>query len=157
MDAKARLVLGLPGRLSLGGREFAVPAPTPTDAARTYEAMRELATRSCVSPLAYVNAARDGMDPAVLAEAVRAAVAMGSGGGVEPTREAVLRQYDTLEGVRWRVWYSLRRADATVTREWVESHVTDENRYELIDALDIALGYRSIDPKGPLGGSTSGS
>jgi hypothetical protein len=145
-------IFALPGTLSLGGREFAVAAPTPTDVARTHQEMRRLAAQECLSPLAYVSASAPSLDPATHAEAVRAAVAMGSGGGVEPTRESVFRTYESLAGVRWRVWYAVRKLDGTFTQEQAAKLVTEENVFEVADALSKALGLDSLEKKVPPSG-----
>lgn len=146
---QARAVFAPPGTVRLGGREFVIPKPTPGDAARVHERMRELAARACVSPLAYVNAAAADLAPGVLAEALRAAVAMGSGGGVEPTREAVTRAYDSLEGVRFQVWYYARKACPGLTPDEVAALVPEDARYDAADALLSALGLRDLDPNAP--------
>lgn len=140
-------IFALPGTLALAGRDYTIPAPTATDMARVHDKMRELAGRHIVSPLQYVSLNREQLDPATHAEAVRAAVAMGAGGGVEPTRESVFRAYDTLEGVRWRTWYHISRADAAVKLADLEQLVTDENYWDVGSALQKALGLEQIEKK----------
>lgn len=149
MTDKALSVLGVPGTLTVAGRTFAVPPQTPGDVGRTRDAMRRLALAECSSPLDLVNAHAAKLAPAVFSEAVRQAVAMGSGGGVEPSQEAVLRAYDSLDGVRWRLWYQARKAEPGLARDEVDRLVTDENVYDVADALLDALGLRALDPKGP--------
>lgn len=149
-----KAVTGAPGVLSLKGREFVLPQPTAGDEARVYDAMRELAAKACVSPLAYVSAAAGELAPAVLAEAVRAAVSLGSGGGVEPTREAVQRAYSSLDGVRFQVWYYARKADKTLAPGEVAALVTEDDRYDVLDALAAAQPRGGAgDPKAPSSGA----
>lgn len=151
-DSKA--VLGIPGGVSVGGREFVLPQPTARDHALVYEAMRDVAARACVSPLAYVNAAAKDLSPGVLAESLRAAIALGSGGGVEPTREAVQRAYSSLEGVRFQLWYYARKSDKTLTLRDVSALVTEDDRFDLLDALAAAHPSPGDDaPKAPSGGA----
>lgn len=157
-NGKSFAARGSPGLLVIGDYEYTVPPPTPGDLARTHDAMREIAQKSCVSPLAFVNAAADTLSPLVLSESVRAAVAMGSGGGVEPTREAILRAYDSLEGVRWQFWYVAKKSDPAVTRGRAAELVTEENRYDVSDALAVATGLRKLDEgKGPPGSGGNSS
>lgn len=150
-------VFANPGTVTVRGREFVVPSPTASDLNRVHERMRELAQRQCVSPLAYVNANAEGLLPAVLAESLRAAVAMGSGGGTEPTRESVFRAYDSLDGVRFRLWYHARKALPELTRAEVDKLVDDENRYDVSDALAKATSPADgpADPKAPASGANS--
>ena len=155
MTAANRAVLGTPGVVRVGGREFVVPQPTAGDEARVYEAMRDVAAKACVSPLSYVNANAEGMAPGVLAEALRVAVAMGSGGGVEPTREAVQRAYSSLDGVRFQLWYYARKAEPKLTRQEVADLVGEDDRYDVLDALAAAQPRGAQgDPKAPSGGAS---
>lgn len=144
----------VPGTLRLGTREFVVPAPAPSDAARVHRKMKELASRSCVSPLEYVSANREKLDPVTLTEAIRAAVAIGSGGGVQPHREAIMDAYDTLEGVRWRIWWAVRKGDKAITLEAVSSLVTEDNYYEAAEDLHKALGLDDLEKKAPSNGES---
>lgn len=159
MAPNTSAVLGVPGVVRLAGRELVVPQPTPADVARVHDHMRRLAQAGCVSPLDFVSAHRDKLDPGTYAESLRAAVLLGSGGGVEPTREAVLRTYDTLEGVRFRLFYAARKGDPAVTREWVNDHVTEDNLYDVSDALaaatDPGLDPKKVPPSGPKTSSPS--
>lgn len=150
-----KAALGTPGTITLRGRDFAVPQPTAGDAGRVHDRMRELAARDCVSPLAFVNANAPQLSPAVLAESVRAAVAMGSGGGSEPTQAAVQRAYNSLDGVRFQVWYYARKGSPGLTQAEVDSLVAEEDRYDAADALAAALFPEAGGggPKPPTGGA----
>jgi hypothetical protein len=156
MATNLKAAFAIPGTVTVGGREFVVPQPSASDLARVHDRMREIASRACVSPLLAVNAIAKELEPGVAAEAIRAAVAMGSGGGVEPTREAVMRAYDSLDGVRWRLWYSARKTDPGLTQAAVNELVTDENRFEVADALFTATNPAAGPdaPKAPPGGAS---
>ena len=143
-----KAVLGIPGSVTIAGREFVIPQPTSADVVRVHNRMRELAQRSCVSPLAYVNANAEGLNPVVLSESLRAAIAMGSGGGVEPNRETVFRAYDTLEGVRFRLWYFARKTQPALTQDDVAGLVVEDNVYDVSDAL--AKAQPAPETAGPL-------
>lgn len=149
MAAPVKAVFGVPGSVTVRGREFVLPAPTASDLARVHDRMRELAARACVSPIQYVNANAGDLLPGVLAEALRSAIAMGSGGGVEPNREAVVRAYDTLDGVRFRLWFHARKAEPSLTQADVDKLVTDDDRYELADALFEATTPAAPEAGGP--------
>lgn len=145
--AQIRSVFAIPGTLTVKGREFVIMPPSSSDVARVHDKMRELATRQCVNPLLAVNAVAGELAPGVLAESLRAAVAIGSGGGIEPTRESIARQYDTLDGIRWRVWFHARKALPALTHSEVESLIGEDDRYDVADALAEALGLNGVDPK----------
>lgn len=154
---KAAAVTGLPGVVVVGGREWVLPPPSAADAARVYRLMWDLARKDCVNPLAFVNATAADLSPAVFQVAVREALAMGSGGGPAPTDDAVLRAYDSLDGVRLRFWYFARKLDEKVTQAVVKTWITDENVYDVMDALAKAQGLRDLDPKGTPGSGTGSS
>lgn len=156
MAMPLKTIFGIPGTLTLKGREFVIPQPTPADVARVHDRMRELAVSACVHPLASVNAIAGELNPGVLAESVRAAVAMGAGGGVEPTRESVHRQYETLAGVRFRVWFYAKKTTPGLTLDEVNALIPEDDRYDVADALFEAMGLASVDPKseGPATGAS---
>lgn len=157
MDAisKALVLSGAPGTMTIGDRTFAIDQPTPRDSAIILAEMKKQARATVVSPLVYVNAHAEQLHPGVFAEAIRSAVSLGSGGGIEPTREKIMEQYDTLEGVRWRFWYQARKLDATLTQKSVAELITEENFYEAADALYVAIGAKSLDEKKVPGNGTN--
>jgi hypothetical protein len=120
----------------------------------TMARMKELARARCISPLDFVLK-HTHLNPAQLAAAVSEAIKLGSGGGAEPTPDAVWEQYVTLEGVRWRVWYHVSRAHKEFTIEDAAKLVTEDNLFDAATALDEALKFRALDPKGE--GSATGS
>lgn len=152
-------IFGLSGVLNLGGKEYAITPPTAGDAARTHEAMRKLALADCVSPLAYVNANSEVLPPMLLTEAIRTAVTIGSGGGVEPTRENVIRQYESLEGVRWRAWYQASRSEMSLREKTAKdafcSLITEENYFDVSEALARSMGLGEDEKKA--GASATGT
>lgn len=150
-------ILGGAGEVHINGRVFVLPQQTPSDVSRVYDAMRDIAARGCMNPIAYVNAVAPTLTPMVLAEAMRAAVAMGAGGGPEPTRESVMRAYDSLDGIRFQFWFFARKTDPTLTREAVKELVTEDNVYDVADAL-VKSQQLPGDPLGKAPGSSpSGS
>jgi hypothetical protein len=154
MSIDPKAIFATPGILKLDGREYVVQPPSPTDVMCVHERMTELAGEAMTSPLAYVSANRELLDPATFEVAVRAAVAMGAGGGSEPTPESVSRQYRSLEGIRWRVWYAIKKSDPTFTQEQAAKLVTEENRFEIMTALDRALGLEKLEKKVPTSGAS---
>lgn len=127
------------GMVTLGGREFPVAAPTVTDLARIRAHMRRLAQPQCMSPLLAVNAVADQLLPGVLSESLRLAVQQGAGGGATPTAELIEEQFESLEGVRFQFWYLAHKANAALTLAEVEPLITDDNRFDVADALIAAL------------------
>lgn len=147
--------LPAPVTVSVGSREFVVVPPTPRDTARVFREMERLAAAKCVPPLAAVAAvpaaALSGTDRV---EAIRAAVALSAGGGVKPTREAVVEMYGELDGVRFRLWHAARKADPTLTREAVDEAVTEDTVDEAYEQLELSLGYRALNAKKASGSGT---
>ncbi len=139
MAAKTAQVIGAANTVQIGDQEFVVPYPTPADMVRVREKMREIASKSCVHPVAAVNAIADTLSGPVLTEALRQAVQISSGGGSEPTQGAIIRAYDSLEGVRFQLWYFARKTNTNLTSAEVEALVTDDNRYDVADALAKAV------------------
>lgn len=151
-------VFALPGSVTVKGRTFPVPKPTATDLARVREQMRLLARANCTEPLKYVAAQIEGgIPPAVIQIAIGEALKLGSGGGVEPTDAAVAREYDSLAGVRYRLWFHARKLTTELTHADVEALVGEEEQYDVADALFTALGLgeRGADaPKAPSAGAS---
>lgn len=145
MDAIA-VLLPMPGILRLGTREFVILRPTPRDMIATVGRMRELARARCVSPLDYVLG-HTHQPPAALAFAVQEAIKIGSGGGVEPTQEAVWEQYATLAGIQWRCWYHISRVLKDFTPADIKPLVTADTVMDAIEALDAALKFADLDPE----------
>lgn len=135
-----------PGLLKLGGREFVVLPAKNRDLLATNTRMKELARDRCVSPLDYVLGHAH-LAPGAMTAAIAEAIKIGSGGGVEPTPEAVWDQYTTLEGVRWRVYYHVSRVLKDFKPEDAAKLVTDDNVLDAAEALDAALNFRALDEK----------
>lgn len=142
-------VFAIPGKITVKGREFQIPAPTSTDLARIRDRMRELARRQCVNPLLAVNAIANELAPHVLQAALEMALAKSAGGGVEPTPDAIAQQFETLEGVRFQLWYLASRIQASLKPEDVAALVLEEDRYAVADAIFEAtkLGEEKEGPK----------
>lgn len=123
------------GTVTIKGRTFAIPQPTQADISRVRDRMRDLALAGCTSPILAVNAVAKELPPAVFAAAMEAAVSKAAGGGAEPTPDAVNRQYGTLEGIRFQLWYFAKKGGSPVTLKEIEDLVGEEDRYEVDDAL----------------------
>lgn len=127
------------------GRGLTVQWPTPGDLFVIEEHMLALAQKSCVNPLAAVAAvpasALSGADrEAALALALQHA----AGGGVAPSNLAVVRAYNSVEGLRYRLFRLTRRTHPELGQADIDPLVTEANRPDLIDALDGLL--RVLDP-----------
>lgn len=130
-----RLVESGPGSITVKGRTFTIPAPTPTDLMRIRDKMREYALRECTHPLLAVNAIAKELAPQVLAEAMRIAVQQASGGGAEPSDDAIRRQFQTVEGIRFQFWYLANRGGTRITEKEVAELIDEEMRYDIDDAI----------------------
>lgn len=130
------------GWIKIKGTTYRIPQPTPTDSQRIADRMRELAIPECTNPLLAVNAIASQLSPAVLQVSLEIAGRAAWGGGIEPTKEAVDRQYGSLAGLRFIFLYLARRDEGQkdLTVETVDELITEPDRYDLIDALGIATG-----------------
>jgi hypothetical protein len=128
-------VSSAPGSVTVRGRTLPIPRPTPTDLARIRDKMREYAAESCTSPILAVDAVAKQLSPAALAVAMQLAVQQAAGGGAEPSDDAVRRQFQTVRGVRFQLWYLANRAGARLTHDEAAELVDEENVYEVDDAV----------------------
>ncbi len=131
------------------GRPLTVQWPTPGDLFTIEERMLELAARWCVSPLklVYLTPESD-LAGADRQNALSFALDKASGGGVAPSGLAMARAYNSVDGLRYRLWRLTRRTHPEVTEADIAGLVTESNRPDVIDALDGLL--RALDPgKGP--------
>ena len=132
-------ILSTSGSVTINGKTFPVAKLTETDYSRIRARMRELALPSCVNPLVAVNAMADQLAPAVLQMAITDAVSRMSGGGAEPTPDAIDRAFESVKGVQFQFWYCARKANPNLTFAEVEGLITEDNRYEVADTLVAAL------------------
>lgn len=143
------LVIGVSRNvLTVGGREFVILPPTPRDMIATAQRMRELAQAQYRSPVDYALS-HGHLPPAALALVVSEAIKLGSGKALKATPEEVYDQYETLEGVRWRVWYHASKACPALTTEEVAALVPDGEHLRVREALDAALSFKESDPNAP--------
>ncbi len=140
-----------PGWIRLKGQLYTIPAPTPSDLQRVAEKMRDLAIPACTNPLLAVNAVAKQLDPAVLDRLLLAAGRETWGGGVEPHPDAIARQYGSLAGVRFQFWYLATReaSQKSLTLDKVEDLVTENDRYDLADAIGVAASPPSKEKDDP--------
>jgi len=122
------------------GRELTVQWPTPGDVFDIDDRMEEIARRWCVSPLKLVHATPESdLSGADRAAALSMAIDKAAGGGVSPNPTAMARAYNSAEGLRYRLWRLTRRTHPDLSRAEVDKLVTDENRPDVIDALEELL------------------
>lgn len=127
-----------PGMVTIRGRQFAIMSPTKTDTQRIREKMVELARMECMNPIQAVEIIKDKLSPDILHTALTIAIGKASGGGAEPTHEAVVRAYDSLAGVRFQFWYMARKSLGSLTQDEVTNLIGDDDVYDLADALNVA-------------------
>jgi hypothetical protein len=151
------LVIGVTKNvLKVGGRSFVILPPTPRDMLAANQRMKELAQAQYRSPLDYVLT-HGHLPPAAMSLAVSEAIKLGSGKALKATPEEVWDQYQTLEGVRWRVWYHASKTCPELTLEEVAALVPDGEHLRVVESLDAALSFKETDPNAPAPatGSTS--
>jgi hypothetical protein len=142
--------------LTVGGRAFVVLPPTPRDMLNVNQRMTELAQAQYRSPLDYA-CSHTHLPPVLLALSVSEAIKLGSGKALKATRDEIWDQYQTLEGVRWRVWYHASQTTPGLTLDEVAALVPDGEHITVAEALDAALSFKELDPnaQAPATGSAS--
>lgn len=151
------LVIGVTKNVvTVGGREFVILPPTPRDMIATAQRMKELAQAQYRSPLDYVLT-HSHLPPAALSLAVSEAIKLGSGKALKATADEVWEQYQTLEGVRWRVWFHASKTCPELTLEEVSALVPDGEHIRVVEALDAALSFKESDPNAPAPATGSAS
>ena len=134
------LIAGAPGIVRLGDTEYlAAPA---TD--KTFIAARNYIKSKLKTPLEAVAAVVQNLPPAIRAEALKAAVAQQSG-GAEITAEAATEVMMSLDGCRFLAWLHMRPpANPELTREKLESLITEDNYLDVFSMLDEATGVTKL-------------
>jgi hypothetical protein len=164
-ESRAGAAVAAPGVFELGGRSFVLPPMTAEDNGAWMDAAKKMVCASMADPIEFVNqklnelmtaAARPGgqqLNPLLAKELANVALASNAAergkGKLEPTLEQVVAKATDLDGFRWVVHYRLRRAypsDATVTPEWVNTHVTAETAGAVSARLAEIDRVRAADP-----------
>jgi hypothetical protein len=146
-----------PGTVKIGERILLVSDLTPGQYMTLYNECRRQVLAELQTPLQSVMADIRKLPPEFQEVAIRAAVAQQSGGGSEPTREAIAARMNHPEGVRFHVWLMARGNHPGLTLEEivldqanVEQVQTDLWRATHRDEL-LELQGRPGDPKGGAG------
>lgn len=147
--------------LEIDGRTFLIPPMTVEDHFTVMAEMRLQAKKKLLSPIEHLQAVAGQLNPAFLAQAVREAVALGSGGGSEPTQADQSDQYASEEGLAWRFWYHHQKVNPAFALMEAERLVRQVGRWKFALLLEQALSDpadddgKKKDPPRPTGtGST---
>lgn len=134
--------------LVLDGAALAVPRPTPGDMLAVAERMREMANARCGDPVEFAAGYAQKLPAAVASLLLSEALKVGMS-GARASEDAVLDEYATLQGVRWRLWFHALRPAGSADPSDAEPWVTADNRLDVARKLDEALRFEALDPKGP--------
>lgn len=130
----------------LDGFPFAVPRPETGDMLFVAERMRELANARCGDPVEHAARYAAKLPAAVVGILLNEALKVGLS-GARASEDAVLEEYTTLEGLRWRVWFHVLRPRGSGQPTDAEQFVTPDNRLDVAVKLDRALQFEALDPK----------
>lgn len=140
-----------------GGRSFVLPPLTAQDMVAIHSEYRRQCLATARDPLAVINeriaaAEKSGkpFPPSVVDALVRTAMtaAVREDGRAEPTDADIVARVNTLDGSRYLVWHRLRKADQTVTREFVAEHLPDMDARDAVFARLLECdGFAHLDPK----------
>jgi len=145
------------GVFEFGGRSFVLPPLTAQDMVSVHSEFRRQCLASAKDPITVINeriaaAEKAGkpFSPAVVDALVKSAMAAATRdeGKAEPTDADIIARVNTLDGSRYLVWHRLKKADPTVTKEWVAEHMPDMAARDAVFATLIEHdGFRHLDPK----------
>lgn len=145
-EEKTSAIFATSRKLVIGGRELLLVYPTPRDIYVIDEDMVNIASKDVVNPLHYVHATPDSMlSGQDRLAAISIALDKGAGGGVSPSPYALGRAYNSLAGIRRRIWRLTRKTHPELSEKDIADIVTEENRPDVIEGLESML--RSVDPK----------
>lgn len=132
--------------LILDGTALAVPKPTSAEMLFVAERMREMANARCADPIEYAASYASKLSAAALGLLLSEALKMGVS-KTGASEDAVLDEYKTLEGLRWRLWFHALRPQGSGKPDDADQWVTPDNRLDVALKLDAALSFEAIDPK----------
>lgn len=139
---------GQANTIILDGMAMAVPRPTPGEMLAVADRMREMANSRCGDPVefaaGYVGKLPAAVAGLLLSEALKVGLS-----GARASEDAVIDEYATLEGVRWRLWFHALRHQGSAQPTDADQWVTPDNRFDVATKLDRALQFEAIDPKDP--------
>jgi hypothetical protein len=146
-----------PGVLELHGRTFVLTPLSGPDELAVYQEMRRQVMAAAGDPLETINrqiseAERRGkpFSPTVVKALVDSALA--SAGKKEqrpePTEADIAARLYDLDGARWLIWFRLRKADHSVTLDWVREAVPDDDaKNAVLHRMAQLAGLTDLDPK----------
>lgn len=141
----------------LGGRTFVLTPATGPDQLAIYTEFRRQCMAGAADPLDAVNQkiaaaekAGRAYSPTVIDAMVRAALSASTRneGKAVPTDAEIGDRINTLDGSRFVIWWRLRKADQSVTRDWVAEQVPDmDARNAVFSRLTELDGLAALDAK----------
>ncbi len=142
-------VTGAPGTIDLGGQTYLVAQPTDED----FATLRSHLKAKLDSPLKAIADDLKYLAPADRAEAIKAAVALKTGGGAELTPQYVQEQLMQPPGAAFLAWLLVRRNHPDVKLDDVKAAVTGDNVLAVLADLKRASGMEAA-AGGKVGGAT---
>ena len=143
------------GLLHLGDKTLVVRSPGDADFAFLAGELRRLAKLKCKSPLAALAEEFASLPAEMKALAMKEAVALKSGGEVEPTQDQIAAQIYDPEGCRVWVWWLAREDQPGLTLAGVSELINAANVVEVLAELARATGLKRAFPNSS--GPTSSS
>lgn len=140
MSTPSENVVGAPGVITLGGKDYAVAAATD----RTLLLVRRWVQSRLRSPIAAVAAELDSLPPAHRTAALQAAASVQASGSIV-TDEAAMEHLMSVDGVRWLAWqHMMPPVNPDLTRAALDALVTEDNLLDTFLALDAATGMSEL-------------
>lgn len=146
-----------PGVIEFGGRTFVLGRLEEREELGIWQEFRRQVMNDAADPLTVVNReisraekAGQPFHPAVINVMVEKALAAAARKEkkAEPSAAEISARMHTFDGGRWLIWFRLRKADPSVTQEWVNEQVPDDlTKDDVLVRMAKAAGLDAIDPK----------
>lgn len=135
---------GAPGTVVVGEKIYLVSQPTDADFVTLRKHLRELFGRSAKSPLKAIMDDLKMLPLHLQAEAIKAAVQQQSGGGSEPTADAMQSILYTPEGCCFWLWLLARKNDRALDIQTVRASITEENVDDILAQIMRATASEDV-------------
>lgn len=120
---------------------FPVAKPSVEDVFEVAAEMRLQAKKKLLNPVEFVAAMASSLTPQLLEVALRQAVALGSGGGSEPSVATQNDQYVSEDGLAWRLYYHAVKLTPSFTLLTASKIIAADGRWKVSIALEEAISY----------------
>jgi hypothetical protein len=150
-ERRNEVAAGGGGSVEIGGRTYIASQPTDPD----FATLRAHLRQRLDNPLAAIAEDLKHLPAHLQREAVRAAVELKAGGGVEMTPARISDELLKPDGASFLAWLLVRHAHPEVRLEDLREHFTADSTPRIMAALSLACGLEGAAPVKATGRSGS--